>query len=117
MLFEEKLEITEIAGLALQVVGVMGKAYLKVGRADPVLYQALRAVGELADQYRDIAEQEKANTEVVEAITEMTNQIHLTAMSVGEFVREVIEENGLPIELMTASLFELGGLDNDGEQD
>lgn len=122
MVFEERLEVAEIAGLALQVVLLMGKAYKAANQADPVLYGGLKAIGELADQYRERAEEAGVDEIQLDQITEVANSIHLTAMSVGEQVRKVIEENGLPIELMTESLFESSvierlDLDNDDKQD
>ena len=108
--FKQDLELTEIAGLAIQLVGQMGELYLRAGHADPVIYNALKMAGDLADQYKRCAEEEKAPEEVIDRIGELANEIYLTAMETGEIVRRIIEENGLPIELMN------GKIEIDGEE-
>jgi len=108
--FNQDLDLTEIAGFAIQLVGEMGELYLKAGHADPVIYNALKMAGELADQYKRCAEEDEAPKEVVEKIGELANDIYLTAMETGEIVRRIIEENGLPIELMN------GKIQIDGEE-
>lgn len=102
--FRQDLDLPEIAGLAIQLVGQMGELYLKAGHADPVIYNALRMAGDLADQYKRVAEEDEASEEIVERIGELANDIYLTAMEAGEIVRKVIEENGLPIELMNGKI-------------
>ena len=110
--FKQDLELTEIAGLAIQLVGQMGELYLRAGHADPVIYNALKMAGELADQYKRIAEQDNAPEAVLNSIGELANDIYLTAMEAGEIVRRIIEENGLPIELMNGRI-EIDGEDSD----
>jgi len=111
MEFKEGLDLTEIAGVAIQLVGQMGELYLKAGHADPILYNALKIAGNLADQYKRCAEEDEAPESVTEIIGELANNIHITAMETGEIVRRIIEENGLPIELMEARI-EFDGEDN-----
>lgn len=108
--FKQDLDLTELAGMAIQLVGQMGALYLKAGHADPVIYNALKMAGDLADQYKRIAEEDEAPQEVVETIGELANQIYLNAMEAGEIVRKVIEDNDLPIELMN------GKMEIDGEE-
>ena len=108
--FKQDLDLTEIAGFAIQLVGQMGELYLKAGHADPVIYNALKMAGELADQYKRIADQDNAPEAVLNSIGELANDIYLTAMEAGEIVRRIIEENGLPIELMN------GKIEIDGEE-
>lgn len=108
--FNQELGLTEIAGFAIQLVGEMGELYLKAGHADPVIYNALKMAGDLADQYKRCAEEDEAPEEVIEKIGELANDIYLTAMETGEIVRRIIEENGLPIELMN------GKIEIDGEE-
>lgn len=109
--FKQDLDLTEIAGYAIQLVGQMGELYLKAGHADPVLYNALKMAGDLADQYKRCAEEDEAPEAVLEGISDLANEIYLTAMEAGEIVRRVIEENDLPIELMN------GIIRVDGEED
>ena len=113
MEFKEGLDLTEIAGVAIQLVGQMGEMYLKAGHADPVLYNALKIAGNLADQYKRCAEEGEAPESVVETIGELANSIYITAMETGEIVRRIIEENGLPIELMDARI----EFDEEGDND
>lgn len=110
--FKQDLDLTEIAGFAIQLVGQMGELYLKAGHADPVMYNALRMAGDLADQYKRCAEEDKAPESVLTAIGELANDIYLTAMEAGEIVRRIIEENGLPIELMNGTIH-IDGEDTD----
>lgn len=110
--FKQDLDLTEIAGFAIQLVGQMGELYLKAGHADPVIYNALKMAGELADQYKKCAEKDNAPEAVLNSIGELANDIYLTAMEAGEIVRQIIEENGLPIELMNGRI-EIDGEDSD----
>lgn len=114
MNLKDDLDLTEIAGVAIQLVGQIGSLYLKAGHADPVIYNALKIAGNLADQYRRCAEEDKAPDSVVETIGELANEIYLTAMETGEIVRRIIEENDLPIELMDARI-EFDGEETDND--
>jgi len=107
MEFNEKLQLPEIAGNALSLIHQIAKGYQKAGHYDPLIYRALKLAGELADQLKDRATEDEAPKDVVREIANFANSIYFTAMEVGEEVRKVIEENGLPIELMTGSAVEL----------
>ena len=111
MVFDEKLELSQIAGFAIQIMEQMGEMYLAAGQADPILYNSLRVMGELADQYKERAIDDEASEEVVETIGEIANQIHLHAMEAGEICRRIIEENGLPMDLLEQKI------DFDGEEE
>lgn len=106
MEFKEKLGLPEIAGNSLELILQMAKGYQKAGHCDPLIYRALKVAGELADQLKDRATEDEAPEVVIEEIVDFANSIYLTAMEVGEEVRKVIEENDLPIELMTGSAVE-----------
>ena len=106
MELNEKLDVPNIAGHALQIIHQMAKGYQKAGHYDPLIYRALKVAGELADQLRDRATEDEAPADVIKEIGDFANSIYFTAMEVGEEVRKVIEENGLPIELMTGSAVE-----------
>jgi len=113
MEFKEKLGLPEIAGNALELILQMAKGYQKAGHCDPLIYRALKVAGELADQLKDRATEDEAPEVVIEEIADFANSIYLTAMEVGEEVRKVIEENDLPIELMTGSIVEVRGHGDD----
>lgn len=123
MEFKEKLDVPNIAGHALQLIHQVAQQYQRAGHTDPLLYRALRVAGELADQLRDRATEDEAPEAVVEEIANFANGIYYTAMEIGEEVRKVLEENGLPIEIMTGETMEhaedcdCDRLDNDGEQE
>jgi hypothetical protein len=90
----EPLELQDIAGLGLTIVGVLIESYVKEGYADPTMYKALRATAELAEQFQARAKYDDAPSEVIESIGELLTNLQLTAMECGEVVERIIEENG-----------------------
>lgn len=90
----EPLEIHDIAGLSLTIIGVLAENYIKEGYADPSMYKALRAAGELADQFIERAEFDNAPADFIEGVTELANNIKLTAMEAGEVVQKIIKDHG-----------------------
>lgn len=120
MQFDEKLDLPEIAGLTLQVINQMAKYYLFTEQTDPILYRTLRLAGELADQYKERAEEEKASEKVLDAIGNLANDIHLQAMEVGAICRKIIEENGLDPRILDMNVeispIDDERLDKDGKQ-
>lgn len=119
---DRKLDVPSIAGNALQLIHQMAQQYQRAGHSDPLLYRALRVAGELADQLKDRATEDKAPESVLEELADFANGIYYTAMEIGEDVRKVLEENGLPLDIMTSDVVEhedgcdCDRLDNDGEQ-
>lgn len=122
MEFKHKLDLPNIAGNALQLIHQMARQYQQAGHCDPLLYRALRVAGELADQLKDRATEDEAPESVLEELSDFANSIYYTAMEIGEEVRKVLEENGLPLDIMTGNVVEhedgcdCDRLDNDGEQ-
>lgn len=90
----EPLELQDIAGLSLTILGVLTESYIKEGFADPSMYKALRAAGELADQFKARAEFDNAPADFIEGVSELADSIKLTAMEAGEVVEKIIKENG-----------------------
>jgi hypothetical protein len=94
----EPLALEDITGLTLTMIGVLVENYIKEGYADPTMYRALRAAGELAEQYKARIEYDNGETELVEAIGELVTNLQVTAMECGEVVNKIIEEHGFPID-------------------
>lgn len=94
----EPLELQDIAGLGLTIVGVLIESYVKDGYADPTMYKALRATAELAEQFQARAKYDEAPSEVVESIGDLLTNLQLTAIECGEVVERIIKEQGFEIK-------------------
>lgn len=90
----EPLELEDIAGISLTMIGVLTEQYIKEGYADPTMYRALKAAGEVADQFKARAELNGASSEYVDGIRELSDNIKLTAMECAEVIEKIIKENG-----------------------
>jgi hypothetical protein len=90
----EPLEMENITGLSLTIIGVLIESYVKEGYADPTMYRALKATEELAEQFMARAKYENAPDEFINATGELLTNIKLTAIECGEVVERIIEANG-----------------------
>lgn len=91
----QPLELEDITGLTLTVVGVLIESYVKDGYADPTMYRALKATEQLAEQFKARLEYEGTdNTDLMNGVDELITNLKLTAMECGEVVERIIEENG-----------------------
>lgn len=90
----EPLELEDITGLSLTMIGVLIEQYVKEGYADPTMYRALRAAGELAEQFQARVELNGAPSDFVQAVGELTDNIKLTAMECAEVVEKIIADHG-----------------------
>lgn len=94
----QPLELEDITGLSLTLIGTLVESYIKDGYADPLMYKALRAGSELAQQFMArLLENGVDNTELLEGVSELITNLQVTAMECGEVVNRIIEDNGLPI--------------------
>jgi hypothetical protein len=94
----QPLELEDITGLSLTLIGTLVESYVKDGYADPLMYKALRAGSELAQQFMArLLENGVDNTELLEGVSELITNLQVTAMECGEVVNRIIEDNGLPI--------------------
>ena len=94
----EPLELEDITGLSLTLIGALIETYVKDGYADPTMFQALTASAKLTEQFKARLEYDgKHDTEALEQVTELLVNLQLTAMECGEVVNRIIEENGLPV--------------------
>lgn len=87
----EPLELDEVAGLSLTVLGVLVEAYIKEGYSDPTMYRAIRASTELAKNFKARLELDGRDTDGVD---DLITNLELTAMESGEVVNRIIEQNG-----------------------
>jgi hypothetical protein len=91
----QPLELEDITGLTLTVVGVLIESYVKDGYADPTMYRALKATEQLAEQFKARLEYEGTdNTDLMDGVDELITNLKLTAMECGEVVERIIEQNG-----------------------
>lgn len=91
----QPLELEEITGLTMTIVGVLIESYVKDGYADPTMYRALRATTELAEQFKARLEYDgKDSTDLMNGVSDLIMNLQLTAMECGEVVERIIEENG-----------------------
>ena len=91
----EPMELEDITGLTMTVVGVLIESYVQEGYADPTMYKALRATEELAEHFRARLEYEgKADTEIMAGVVDLITSLKLTAIECGEVVEQIIEKNG-----------------------
>jgi hypothetical protein len=91
----EPLELTDITGLTMTVVGVLIESYVKEGYADPTMFRALNATTELAEQFKARLEFDgTGNTDLIDGVGELITNLKLTAMECGEVVERIIEANG-----------------------
>lgn len=89
------LELEDITGLTLTVVGVLIEQYIHKGYADPTMYRALQASTELAEHFRARLEYDGTHgEELIDGVSELITSLKLTAMECGEVVERLIEENG-----------------------
>jgi len=95
VLMREPMELEDITGLTMTVVGVLIESYVQEGYADPTMYRALRAVEELAEHFKARLEfDDKGNTELIEGVSDLITSLKLTAIECGEVVDTIIEKNG-----------------------
>jgi len=94
----EPLELQDIAGLSLTIIGVLIESYVNEGYADPTMYKALSATAELAEQFQARAKYDNAPNEVVESIADLLVNLKLTAIECGEVVERIIKEQGIEVK-------------------
>jgi hypothetical protein len=91
----QPLELEDITGLTLTIVGTLIEQYVQQGYADPTMYKALRASAQLAEQFRERLEYDGVeNTDLLDGVADLITSLKLTAMECGEVVERLIEENG-----------------------
>lgn len=91
----EPLDLENITGLTMTIVGTLIESYVQEGYADPTMYRALRATTELAEHFKARLEYDGVdNTELMNGVADLITNLKLTAMECGEVVERIIEANG-----------------------
>lgn len=94
----EPLELEDITGLSLSIIGTLVETYVKEGYADPTMYRALRAGAELAEHFKARLEHNGVESaELMAGVTQLIDDLRVTAIECGEVVNHIIDEHGLPI--------------------
>lgn len=94
----QPLELEDITGLSLTLIGALIESYLKEGYADPTMFQALTASAKLAEEFKARLEYDgEHDGEALKQVTDLLVNLQLTAMECGEVVNRIIEEHGLPV--------------------
>jgi hypothetical protein len=98
-IMNKPLELEDITGLTLTVVGVLIEKYVQRGYADPTMYRALQASTELAEHFKARLEYDGTHgEELLNGVSELITSLKLTAIECGEVVERIIEDNGWQAE-------------------
>jgi hypothetical protein len=98
----QPLALEDIAGLSLTLIGTLIETYVAEGYADPTMYKALEASAKLAEQFRARLEYDgEDNPELLDGVTDLLDNLRVTAMECGEVVNRIIEDNNLPVQKNT----------------
>lgn len=103
------LEIEDVAGASLTLLGSVVESYIKEGYCDPLLYRALQGAEELTRRFKDIAIENDQNGLAIQ-LDELLVNIQVTAIEAGQVIEDIINEHGLAVDPRT---FER--TDKDGE--
>jgi hypothetical protein len=106
-----ELEIEDVAGASLTLIGVLIESYIKDGYCDPMMYRALKSAEELTHRFKELA-LENGEHGLIPELDSLLVNLQVTAMEAGQVIEDMILEHGLPIDPRT---FER--LDQDGEGD
>lgn len=113
----QPLELEDITGLSLTLIGTLIESYVKEGYADPTMYRALTASAELAQHFMARLEANgEDNTELLDGVAELITNLQVTAIECGEVVNHIIEEHGLPVSKDDWTRTDGSPLEIDGEQ-
>lgn len=94
----QPLELEDITGLSLTLIGALIETYVKDGYADPTMFQALTASAKLAEQFRQrLVYDGHRDGEEIAQVTDLLTNLQLTAMECGEVVNRIIDDHGLPL--------------------
>ena len=105
----QDLEIEDVAGASLNLIGVLIENYIRDGYRDPTRFRTLEVAQDLAHRFKEIAMEQDRNGLVIE-VDKLLVGLQVTAMEAGQVIEDMINEHGLPIDPRT---FE--PLDQNGE--
>lgn len=103
-----ELEIEDVAGASLTLLGALVETYIKDGYCDPMMYRALRGAEELTRRFKEIAIENGENGLIPE-LDELLVNLQVTAMEAGQVIEDIIHEHGLPVDPRTFERLDLDG--------
>jgi hypothetical protein len=94
------LELEDVAGACLNLIGVLIENYIRDGYCDPTMFRALEAAQDLAHRFKEIAMEHDQNGLILQVDKLLVN-LQVTAMEAGQVIEDIINEHGLPIDPRT----------------
>ena len=94
------LEIEDVAGASLNLIGVLIENYIRDGYCDPTMFRTLEVAQDLAHRFKEIAMEQDRNGLVIE-VDKLLVGLQVTAMEAGQVIEDIINEHGLPIDPRT----------------
>ena len=122
---DERLNVVDVAGASLTLIGALVERYIKDGYCDPMMMNALKGATELASHFQqEITEnfEHHQDQDLVDGATELLVNLQVTIIEAGEVMNRIIEENDLPVKQNTFEIdtdhpkYQASSLDTDGEQ-
>jgi hypothetical protein len=104
---DERLNVLDVAGASLTLIGALVERYIKDGYCDPIMMNALKGATELAKHFQqEVSEnfEHHQDQDLVDGVTELLVNLQVTIIEAGEVMNRVIEDNGLPVKLNTFEL-------------
>ena len=101
---DERMNVLDIAGASITLLGVLVEKYLKDGYCDPMMMNALQGATELASQFkREVVENYEAHQDqdLVDGVNELLTSLQVTIIEAGEVMNRIIEEHNLPVKKNT----------------
>jgi hypothetical protein len=97
----DDLQIEDVAGASLTIIGVLIESYIKDGYCDPMMFRALKSAEALAHRFKEIAIETGDPNGLLLELDELLVNLQVTAMEAGQVVEDIINENNLPVDPRT----------------
>lgn len=98
---DERLNVVDVAGASLTLIGALVERYIKDGYCDPMMMNALRGASELAEHFKqEVAEnfEHHQDQDLLDGVTELLVNLQVTIIEAGEVMNRIIEDNDLPVK-------------------
>ena len=102
------LEIEDVAGASLNLIGVLIENYIREGYCDPTMFRALEVAQDLTHRFKEIAMESDHNGLIVE-VDKLLVGLQVTAMEAGQVIEDIINEHNLPVDPRTFERLDLDG--------